>query len=137
MSERSEPQGRRGTEPRPADGVADEPGGSRDRSGDAASSAEDLGATVAALTADDVAPARRRQLLGRMVTQARGSGLTDLFKPKAAVRWMVDTVTEVAPHVPVRDLATLRAHFPGLYDEDLAERLVRNAARATAGIGAT
>ncbi|MFI7605327.1 hypothetical protein ACIBTV_09390 [Micromonospora sp. NPDC049366] len=96
----------------------------------------ELGATVAALTEDDIAPARRRQLLTRLVGQARARGLGDLFKPRAAVRWMVDTVAEVAPHVPIRDLATLRRHFEGLDDEALADRLVRNAARATAGIGA-
>ena len=49
---------------------------------------------------------------------------------------MADTVADVAPHVPVRDLDTLRRHFPGLDDDALAERLIRNAARATAGIGA-
>ncbi|MEV1330536.1 hypothetical protein AB0J20_13275 [Micromonospora costi] len=97
---------------------------------------EELGATVAALTADDIAPARRRQLLTRLVGQARARGLGDLFKPRSAVRWMVDTVTEVAPHVPIRDLATLRRHFPDLDDEALADRLVRNASRATAGVGA-
>ncbi|TDB72766.1 hypothetical protein E1165_19405 [Micromonospora sp. KC723] len=95
-----------------------------------------MGATVAALTADDIEPARRRQLLTRLVRQARSRGLADLFKPKAALRWMTDTVADIAPHVPVRDLATLRRHFPGLDDEALAERLVRNASRATAGVGA-
>ncbi|MFF5179248.1 hypothetical protein ACFY2Q_14610 [Micromonospora sp. NPDC000316] len=98
--------------------------------------ADELGATVAALTADDIEPARRRQLLTRMVGQARSRGISDLFKPRAAVRWMVDTVTEIAPHLPVRDLATLRQHFPGLDDTALADRLIRNAARTTAGIGA-
>ncbi|MEV0152395.1 hypothetical protein AB0H57_01450 [Micromonospora sp. NPDC050686] len=97
---------------------------------------DDLGATVAALTADDLPAARRRQLLTRLVGQVRGRGVADLFKPRAALRWMADTVAEIAPHVPVRDLATLRRHFPGLDDEELAERLVRNAARATAGVGA-
>ncbi|MEV4200607.1 hypothetical protein [Micromonospora globbae] len=104
--------------------------------GERGDASEELGATVAALTADDLAPKRRRQLLGRLVGQARARGLGDLFKPRAAVRWMVDTVAEIAPHVPVRDLATLRRHFEGLDDEALAERLVRNAARATAGVGA-
>ncbi|WTY48378.1 hypothetical protein OG617_22425 [Micromonospora sp. NBC_01412] len=96
----------------------------------------ELGATVIALTADDIEPARRRQLLTRLVGQVRVRGLADLFKPRAAVRWMTDAVAEVAPHVPVRDLATLRRHFPGLDDEALADRLIRNAARTTAGIGA-
>ncbi len=98
--------------------------------------ADELNATVVALTADDVEPATRRQLLGRLVGQARARGVGDLFKPRAALRWMVDTVAEIAPHVPVRDLATLRRHFPGLDGEELADRLVRNASRATAGIGA-
>ncbi|MGN9809770.1 hypothetical protein ACTMSW_10455 [Micromonospora sp. BQ11] len=125
MSERSEPDGRLGAERTRVEGGTDDAGAT-----------EDLGATVAALTADDIAPGRRRQLLGRMVAQARARGVSDLFKPKAAVRWMVDTVAEIAPHVPVRDLATLRRHFPDLDGEDLADRLVRNAARATAGVGA-
>ncbi|MGC5050807.1 hypothetical protein ACLQ2S_05060 [Micromonospora sp. DT48] len=97
---------------------------------------DELGKTVAALTADEIEPAKRRQLLGRLVGQARSRGIGDLFKPRAALRWMVETVAEIAPHVPVRDLATLRRHFPGLEGEDLADRLVRNASRATAGVGA-
>jgi hypothetical protein len=96
----------------------------------------ELGATVAALTADDIEPAGRRRLLGRLVTDIRRTGLGQLFRPKAAMRWMADTVGQVAPHVPIRDRETLRRHFPGLDDDDLAERLIRNASRATAGIGA-
>ncbi|MFI2650380.1 MULTISPECIES: hypothetical protein [Micromonospora] len=98
--------------------------------------ADQLGATVAALTADDLPVARRRQLLTRLVGQARARGITDLYKPKAAIRWMADTVAEIAPRVPIRDRATLRKHFPGLDDDALADRLIRNAARATAGVGA-
>ncbi|WP_236028429.1 hypothetical protein [Paractinoplanes lichenicola] len=96
----------------------------------------ELGETVAALTADDLEPAGRRQLLGRLVADIRRRGLGQMFKPKAAVRWMADVVADVAPHVPVRDLETLRRHFPGLTDDDLADRLIRNAARSTAGVGA-
>jgi hypothetical protein len=95
-----------------------------------------IGATVAALTADDLEPAGRRRLLGRLVGDVRRRGLGQLFRPKAALRWMADVVTDVAPHVPVRDLATLRRHHDGLDGDALAERLVRNAARATAGVGA-
>jgi hypothetical protein len=96
----------------------------------------DLGATVAALTADDIEPAGRRRLLARLVGDIRRTGISQLFRPKAAMRWMADTVGQIAPHVPVRDLATLRSHFPDLDDEQIAERLIRNAARATAGVGA-
>jgi hypothetical protein len=96
----------------------------------------ELGRTVAALTADDLEPAGRRQLLGRLVDDIRRRGLGQLFRPRAALRWMTDVVTDLAPHIPVRDRVTLHKHFPGLTDDDLAERLVRNAARATAGVGA-
>ncbi|AGL20204.1 hypothetical protein [Actinoplanes sp. N902-109] len=96
----------------------------------------ELGATVAALTADDLAPDKRRHLLGRLVGDVRRRGLGQLFRPKAAMRWMADTVADIAPHVPVRDIETLRQHFTGLDDDEIAERLVRNAARATAGVGA-
>ena len=44
---------------------------------------------------------------------------------------------EVAPHLPVRDLLTLRGHHHGLSGDELADALVRNASLVTAGIGAT
>jgi hypothetical protein len=97
---------------------------------------EDVGRTVAALTADDLEPGGRRRLLGRLAGQVRGRDVGRLFRPKTALRWITDRVTEVAPHVPVRDRATLLRHFPGLDDTELAERLIRNATRATAGVGA-
>jgi uncharacterized protein (DUF697 family) len=96
----------------------------------------EIGATVAALTADDLEPEGRRKLLGRLVTDVRRRGLGQLFRPAAALRWMTDVVGDIAPHVPVRDLDTLHEHFAGLDGDDLADRLIRNAARATGGIGA-
>ncbi|MCA2216094.1 hypothetical protein [Jidongwangia harbinensis] len=96
----------------------------------------EIGATVAALTADDLEPAGRRRLLARLVGDVRSRGLGQMFRPKAAIRWMADVVGDIAPHVPVRDLETLRRHFDGLDGDDLADRLIRNASRGTAGIGA-
>jgi hypothetical protein len=96
----------------------------------------DLGKTVAALTSDDLEPADRRRLLARLVADVRRRGLGQLFRPQGALRWMAEVIGDVAPHVPIRDRAMLHRHFPGLDDDDLAERLIRNAARATAGIGA-
>jgi hypothetical protein len=95
-----------------------------------------LGAAVAAITADDIEPGGRRRLLGRIVGEVRSGGLGRFFKPRAALKWMTDAVGEIAPHIPVRDLDTLRRHHDGLDGEALAERLIRNAALATAGIGA-
>ncbi len=49
---------------------------------------------------------------------------------------LADVLTDAAPRLRIRDAATLRGHHPGLSDDDLADVLVRNAARTTAGFGA-
>jgi len=105
-------------------------------SADSGTDAE-LSSAVAALTDEDIEPAKRRRLLGGLVRgQVARRGVRDLFKPKKAAQWMADAVAEVAPHLTIRDLETLRRHHDGLDGEELAERLVRNSARVTAGIGA-
>jgi hypothetical protein len=96
----------------------------------------DIGKTVAALTADDIEPENRRRLLGRLVDDVRRRGLGKVFRPKAAIQWMADVIGDIAPHLPIRDLDTLRKHFDGMDGDELADRLIRNAARTTAGIGA-
>ncbi|HEX2774825.1 MAG TPA: hypothetical protein VHN18_20715, partial [Micromonosporaceae bacterium] len=74
------------------------------------SAAAEFGSTVAALTADDIEPSSRRQLLGRLVGQLRSRRVTDVFRPRSAMRWIADAVGDVAPYIPIRDLATLRRH---------------------------
>jgi hypothetical protein len=97
----------------------------------------ELTEAVQELSEEDVEPARRRKLLGRLVrSQTRKRGVKDLFKPKVAVQWVADAIGDVIPHITVRDLETLKRHHDGLDGEQLAERLVRNASRVTAGIGA-
>jgi hypothetical protein len=97
----------------------------------------ELTEAVQELSEEDVEPARRRKLLGRLVrSQTRKRGVKELFKPKAAVRWVADTIGDVTPHIQVRDLETLKSHHDGMDGEQLAERLVRNASRVTASIGA-
>ncbi|HEY2793357.1 MAG TPA: hypothetical protein VGJ28_13415 [Micromonosporaceae bacterium] len=98
--------------------------------------ADDLGGTLAALADDDLDTAGRRNALARLAGQLKQRGVGDLFKPRGAMRWIADAVGDVVPHLPIRGLTTLREHFPGLSDDEIAERLVRNAARATAAIGA-
>ncbi|UQX05187.1 EcsC family protein [Streptomyces sp. RerS4] len=57
-------------------------------------------------------------------------------KAKAAALYITDRVIENAPRVPVRDLATLRAQFPGLDADRLADKLITGAANATSTVGA-
>lgn len=55
---------------------------------------------------------------------------------KAAALYITDGIIENAPRVPVRDLATLRAQFPGLDPDQLADKLISGAAHATSTVGA-
>jgi hypothetical protein len=101
-----------------------------------AAAKDDFAAAVAEITEDDVPASTRRRLLGRIVArEVRVRGLRDLFRPKAMIGWIADSVTDVTPHIPIRDLETLSAHYDGLTGDALAERLIRNAARVTTGIG--
>jgi len=97
---------------------------------------DDLGGTIAALADDDLDAAGRRHALSRLATQLRQRGVSDLFKPRSAMRWIADAVSDIVPHLPIRDLAMLRQHFPDLSDDEIGERLIRNASRATAAVGA-
>jgi hypothetical protein len=49
---------------------------------------------------------------------------------------LVDEVLARGPRLPVRDQATLRAQFPGLSPEELADALIAGAARMSASVGA-
>jgi hypothetical protein len=91
---------------------------------------------IAHVTEDELPPAERRRAVGQIAVLLRGRGFTEFFKPKAATAWIADTVVDIAPRIPMRGLATLRSHHPGLTDEQIADRLVRNAARTSATIGA-
>jgi hypothetical protein len=55
---------------------------------------------------------------------------------KAALAHLADRIIELAPRIPVRDLATLRKQFPGLSAEQLADKLISGAANGTSTVGA-
>ncbi|WP_409469216.1 hypothetical protein [Streptomyces sp. HC307] len=55
---------------------------------------------------------------------------------RAGLAYLADRIIEIAPRIPVRDLATLRRQFPGLGPEQLADKLVAGAANASATVGA-
>ncbi|MDA8324338.1 MAG: hypothetical protein M0030_31605 [Actinomycetota bacterium] len=50
-------------------------------------------------------------------------------------RWLSGQVLAMAPRIPVRDSATLRAQFPGRSPDELADLLIDGAARASAAVG--
>ena len=51
-------------------------------------------------------------------------------------RWLTSQVLAMAPRLPVRDQQKLRAQFPGLEPEEVADRLILGASRAAASVGA-
>jgi hypothetical protein len=91
---------------------------------------------VARLAEADLPASERRKALGQIAAGLRQRGFKDFLRPKTAMNWIADTVVDVAPRIPVRSLDKLRENFPGLTDLEIADRLVRNAARTSGGIGA-
>lgn len=61
----------------------------------------------------------------------RGRGTVRAFLGVVA-----DRIIDIAPRIPVRDLATLRRQFPGLGPEEMADRLISGAMKGTATVGA-
>lgn len=95
-----------------------------------------LGEVVGRLTVDELDRVERSRLLvqlsGLLADGARSAGV------RAALTggWLSDVITDIAPHIPVRDLATLSAHHAGRTGAALAGDLVRSASLATAAVGA-
>ncbi|MCW2616282.1 MAG: hypothetical protein JWN08_3276, partial [Frankiales bacterium] len=97
---------------------------------------EQVGELVGRLSEPGLDRSERGRLLGQL-TRLLSSGARSAGARAALTgRWLADVVADVAPHVPVRDLATLRAHHDGLSGDELAQALVRTASLATAGVGA-
>ncbi|MDH6628826.1 hypothetical protein M2271_006661 [Streptomyces sp. LBL] len=57
-------------------------------------------------------------------------------RARAALGHLAERIIDIAPRIPVRDLATLRRQFPDLGPEELADKLVAGASSATATVGA-
>jgi hypothetical protein len=70
---------------------------------------------------------------GRMAGRGGVAAWTGL---QAGGRWLTGQALAMAPKVPIRDLDALRAQYPGLTPEELADALIDGSARAAAGVGA-
>ncbi|MFJ9928584.1 hypothetical protein ACIRU5_21465 [Streptomyces misionensis] len=83
-----------------------------------------------------VARRRVRAISGKARYYAREGARRSGSRARAGLAHLADRVIDIAPRVPVRDLATLRGQFPGLGPEELADKLVAGAAAGTSTIGA-
>lgn len=92
----------------------------------------DLGRALGELTAGE--PSKGALIgVGKLAaTSARRAG----GRAVVSGRWLADVLIEAAPHIPIRSLDTLRAHHDGRSGAALADTLIRNAARASAVVGA-
>jgi hypothetical protein len=104
---------------------------------------------VSDITREERPPSRRR-LTGLFAEAARqgadtaGRGAQVMGRGARATRrgarwggrWLTAQVLAMAPRLPIRDQATLRAQFAGLSPEEVADALTEGAARASATVGA-
>jgi hypothetical protein len=97
---------------------------------------EELAEVVGRLSDRNLDAGERGRLLARLTRLLSGKLRAAGRRASLSGRMLADLVTDVVPHLPVRDLETLSAHHGGLTGDELAESLVRSAVRATAGIGA-
>ncbi|MGQ4515451.1 hypothetical protein [Streptomyces sp. DW26H14] len=75
-------------------------------------------------------PTRRRFDTVKRGVRKSGAGA------RAGLGFVADRIIDIAPRIPVRDLETLRRHFPGLGPEEIADKLVAGAAASSATVGA-
>ncbi|MER6028195.1 hypothetical protein [Streptomyces sp. NPDC001851] len=95
--------------------------------------------------ADHPAPVRQPAPVARRRAAVMGDKARELAREgarrggsraRAGLAYLADRIIEIAPRIPVRDLATLRRQFPELGPEGLADKLVAGAAAGTSAIGA-
>jgi hypothetical protein len=82
----------------------------------------------------------RRRRLARQIASLPGrtgqATRLSLRHLHASGQWLAAQALQMAPKVPIRSIGTLRQQYPELQTEQLADRLIAGAARASAGVGA-
>jgi hypothetical protein len=89
--------------------------------------------------AGEATPSRWRRFQAAATRLVRRSGRAGQAGRGRAVswsRWLTAQVLAMAPRLPVRNQARLRAQFPGLSPEELADKLITGSSRAAASVGA-
>ncbi|MEU5882323.1 hypothetical protein [Spirillospora sp. NPDC047279] len=98
---------------------------------------EEIGQLIGRLSGDDDMDRETRgRLLGRLARLLAQSTRKAGAAGYARGRLMADILIAAGPHIPIRDLETLRAHHHDLEGEALAENLVRVASNGTTAVGA-
>jgi hypothetical protein len=109
---------------------------SEDRPGAADQWLPERVAELAGEISESRSESRRRRLTMAVPRLAGKSGRGAWTGLQSGGRWLTAQVLAMAPRLPVRSIETLRAQFPGLTPEELADALIEGSARASAGVGA-
>ncbi|MGV4987303.1 hypothetical protein ACVB8X_17525 [Streptomyces sp. NRAIS4] len=142
MSGSTPPRKRRFPLGKADEGPFDGPHGARD---DGRGAPEAVAPLEPADRADHPAPVRQPAPVARRRVAVIRDKARDLAREgarrggsraRAGLAYLADRIIEIAPRIPVRDLAALRAQFPGLGPEELADKLVAGAAAGTSTVGA-
>jgi hypothetical protein len=80
---------------------------------------------------DDGTDTNYREILVNLAGSARRAGRRAVLSG----RWLADTVVDLAPRVPVRDVEALSRHHGGLQGRALARSMIRSSGRVSATIG--
>jgi len=93
-------------------------------------------ARLAGELAEEATPSRWRRFQAAATRLVRRSGRASRAGASTSGRWLTAQVLAMAPRLPVRNQAMLRAQFPGLPPEELADKLIQGSSRAAASVGA-
>lgn len=80
------------------------------------------------------APRDRRKRSRTLRVVRKGAGAT-AHTFASLLTWLTGQVMAMGPRLKVRDAETLRAHFPGKTDDEIADLLIGHAGRAAAAVG--
>jgi hypothetical protein len=95
-----------------------------------------IGELLARLSDDDLNDTKERgRLLAALAAALASSARTAGAAAVVGGRWLADVFLDVAPRLPVRDRARLRAQHAGMSDDAIAQRLAAAAIRATTAVG--
>jgi hypothetical protein len=79
---------------------------------------------------------RRRAITARLRRLAGRSRRATVRHATSLRRWLTAEALAMAPRLPVRSQPKLRAQFPGLDPDEVADELIHRAGRASAAVGA-
>jgi hypothetical protein len=84
-----------------------------------------------------VATERTRSAVTKAAANARKRATSASHGVTVGMNWLTAQVLAMGPRLRIRDQAALRAQFPGLTEDEIAQRLIDRAARAATAVGGT